>query len=442
MSDDPDEDPGFDPSTDDMPKPSQPYQDSHGWEGGRPPPYESGNGHDHDPPPSGEVQIAQGTIRPISAIPPRQWAYGKFMLFGSAAVIGAMDGAGKGIIAVATALAFITGQPLLGEKVWRTGPVAIITYEDDQEEWERRFAAACLEYHLDYETIIASVYFLHKPGGRVTLAERMGRILAFPDTPRIVYFLKKIKAVLLIIDPFNSAHAMEDGNNNVAIAAVAQEITTIARHSHVAALLLHHLRKGAVGGVDDLMGAVALRANFRSCRIFQVMDEAMATDIGIPTADAWRYLCVVGSKENYAPPLIDRMWFRKESHDLNNPDEAYEFGDNVAAIVRWTPPALFEGLDRHRLRIVFDTLTARPHARSSLAKEIPWVGEPLTVQGRAPAQAKKIINLWLQSATLVPGPVHKSAKREPVQTLVPDQHKVAELLANVREREAPAYDFE
>ena len=80
----------------------------------------------------------------ISAIPPRQWAYGKFLLFGSAACIGAMDGGGKGMIATVMALAMITGYPLLGEKVWRTGPVAIISYEDDQDEWERRIAAACL----------------------------------------------------------------------------------------------------------------------------------------------------------------------------------------------------------------------------------------------------------------------------------------------------------
>ena len=54
----------------------------------------------------GEVQLVSPPITPISQIPPRQWAYGRFMLFGSAAVIGAMDGAGEGMIAVALALAF------------------------------------------------------------------------------------------------------------------------------------------------------------------------------------------------------------------------------------------------------------------------------------------------------------------------------------------------
>jgi hypothetical protein len=46
---------------------------------------------------------------PISAIPPRKWAYGKFLLFGSAAAIGAVDGGGKGAHAVVVGLAMVTG---------------------------------------------------------------------------------------------------------------------------------------------------------------------------------------------------------------------------------------------------------------------------------------------------------------------------------------------
>ena len=79
---------------------------------------------------------------PIREIPPRPWAYGHFLLFGSAAVIGALDGGGKGAIAVVMALAMITGKALLDETVWKPGPVAIVTYEDDATEWHRRIAAA------------------------------------------------------------------------------------------------------------------------------------------------------------------------------------------------------------------------------------------------------------------------------------------------------------
>jgi AAA domain len=385
------------------------------------------NGTDPGP----EVELTWATVRPITAIPPRKWAYGRFLLFGSAAVIGAVDGAGKGMIATAMALAMITGQPLLDEKVWRTGPVAIITYEDDQEEWERRFASACLHYQLDYETMMKSVAFLHKPGGRVTLAERTKDGLEFPDTARIVHFLQAHDFVLLIIDPFNSAHAMEDGNNNVAIAAVAQEVTTIARGGNVAALVLHHLRKGSTGNVDDLLGATSLRANFRCCRIFQVMDEGTAIGFDLPAAEAWRYLCVAGTKENYAPPPAERMWFHKESLDLNNPAGIYTHGDNVGAIERWTPPAAYQGMDHGKMKGVFDALAAQPHAKSKRAITIPWAGKPLINAGRSEAQATKILADWLQSATLIQGEPVEGAGRHPIQTVRPDPTKVAGILAGL-----------
>jgi hypothetical protein len=378
-------------------------------------------------PPHGDTQLVWPTITEISEIAPRQWAYGKFLLFGSASCLGAMDGSGKGMTAVVIVLAMITGYPLLREKVWRTGKVAIISYEDDIDEWKRRIAAACLYYSAHGFSIV----FITKPGGRVTLAERnQDRVLVFPDTPRIVFFLKQIEAVGLIIDPFNNAHAMEDGNNNVAIAAVAQEISSIARDANVAALLLHHLRKSSTGSIDDLMGATSLRANFRNVRIHAGMSTEEALQFGIPSAEAWRFFYVSGSKENYAPPFMDRVWFEKVSVKLDNPAGIYTEGDEVGAVVRWTPPALFKDLDNDKLRPVFDTIAAKPHSPVKQATEIDWVGKPLMdLAGRTPAQAGAIVAQWLQSKTLIPGEPFKTGGRNKIKTVTVDPAKVAAILA-------------
>src|SRR4051812_12023236 len=66
-----------------------------------------------------------GTLTPVDIpkIPPRPWAYGKFLQFGQAAALGGVDGSGKGSMAVTIALAMITGRPLLDERIWRRGPV-------------------------------------------------------------------------------------------------------------------------------------------------------------------------------------------------------------------------------------------------------------------------------------------------------------------------------
>jgi hypothetical protein len=391
---------------------------------------------DADEPPPGDAQIIWPTITEISEIVPRPWAYGRFLLFGTASCLGAMDGSGKGMTAVVIVLAMITGYPLLGEKVWRTGKVAIISYEDDIDEWKRRIAAACLYYSahgfaLDYKTMLRSIVFITKPGGRVTLAERnQDRVLIFPDTPRIVFFLKQIKAVGLIIDPFNNAHAMEDGNNNVAIAAVAQEISSIVRDADVAALVLHHLRKGSTGSIDDLMGATSLRANFRNVRIHAGMSTEDALQFGIPSAEAWRFFYLSGSKENYAPPFMDRVWFEKVSVKLDNPAGIYTDGDEVGVVVRWTPPALFKDFDNNKLRPVFDAIAAKPHSPVKQATEIDWVGKPLMdLAGRTPAQARAIVAQWLQSKTLIPGEPFKTGRRNKIKTVTVDPAKVAAILA-------------
>lgn len=181
---------------------------------------------------------------------------------------------------------------------------------------------------------MANVYFVRRPGGRVTFAEHLvpGK-LQFPDSAGIMDHLLGIGAALLIVDPFNNAHSMHDDNNNVAIARVAEEITTIARISGAAALVLHHLRKGATGQVDDLMGAVALRANFRATRILTRMTAEEAKKLRI--ADPWRYLRIAGTKANFAPPPAEATWFRLASISLGNGTGIHPAGDELGVAETW-----------------------------------------------------------------------------------------------------------
>jgi RecA-family ATPase len=302
-------------------------------------------------------------LEPVGAknIPPRQWAYGNFLLFGYGAVLGALDGGGKGTIVTSIILAMITGQELLGERVWRTGPIAIITYEDDMDEWHRRIAAACLYHQVDYEFVLRNIQFLVREDRRITFCELVDGKPAFPDRDDILNALKEINAIGLVVDPFNHAHNMEDGNANVAIAKVSHEMNDIARKSSCFLLLLHHLRKGATGAADDLMGATSLRATFRSTRIIIRMNEKEAETLRIKE-DRWRYIRIAGSKENYAPPPDRAHWYQLESQRLENSTERYPDGDNVGVATRWHPPALFEGMSGTQLVAVFNAIRTTPYS--------------------------------------------------------------------------------
>jgi hypothetical protein len=370
----------------------------------------------------------------ISSIPPRQWAYGFFLLFGHAAVIGAADGTGKGALAVVIALSMITGRSLLGERVWRTGPVAIVSYEDDRTEWCRRVAAACLRYELDYATVIQSFYFIDRPGSRICLAAQSIRgAITFPDGDMVIARLTAIGAVLLIIDPFNHAHALEDGNNNALVAKVADEAARIAAESGAVTLVLHHLRKGATGSADDLLGAVSLRATFRSCRILARMTPEEAEKLSLPRPQAWRYSRIAATKENYAPPPDHARWYRLESVDLGNPDGLYTDGDNVQVIGTWTPPSPSKDVSLTDIGDIFAKLRAPPGEGLRWSPDrrakAEWAGNPIVeITGKNDEEAARIISGWVATSTLIEGEYQHPKQRKLRRYVALSEAKAAEIL--------------
>lgn len=354
-------------------------------------------------------------------IDPRQWAYGGFLLRRSAAVLGGRDGGGKGALAVAMTFCFITGRPLLGEKVWTPGPVAIISYEDTIEEWRRRIIAACRHYGISSKQILPHIHFITKKGDRITFAviDARGGV-ARADGDLVIAKLKTIKPALLIVDPFNLAHNLDDGNNNSMIAKVAAELVRVAEESDCAAMVLHHLRKSKSGDADDLMGATALRATFRSTRMIVNMTENEAASLN--TEDAWRYIRFSGSKENYAPPPDKAVWMKLESVRLENGTDLYPNGDSVGVITSWTPPRMFDGMEEGGLRRAFGEYNRTPHAKDKRARKLPWAGKPLMKEGLSERQAASVIKSWIDNGVMVVSEYNHGRSQSPTHQvqLVPE----------------------
>jgi hypothetical protein len=325
------------------------------------------------------------------------------------------------------ALAMITGKALLDETVWKPGPVAIVTYEDDATEWHRRIAAACKHYELDYELVLGNIRFIYRIGGRITFGRHGESGVEFPDSAGIIKQLTDLGAVLLIVDPFNHSHALEDGNSNTLVARVAGEMTRIAQEAACAVLVLHHLRKGASGIPDDLMGATSLRATFRSCRILARMAPELAKDMKIE--DPWRHIRVAGSKENYAPPPERGTWYRLVSVALDNGRDIYPEGDNVAVATRWTPRKAFEGMDGTTLTAVFKALRETTYAYAKQAKRLPWAGDVLIkTGGRSDREATKILRLWFDSGVLLKSTQYDSVSKNEVGIMTLNEAKITALL--------------
>ena len=177
------------------------------------------------------------------------------------------------------------------------------------------------------------------------------------------------------------------------------------------------------------MGALMLRANFRSCRILQKMTPDEAGKLGLPVKDAWRYIRISGTKENYSVPADKATWFKLQTVRLENGAGIYPDGDAMGAAVTWEPPAMFEGMNAFELHAVFAAIEASPHAKAKQATIIPWIGQPLIDAGnRTEAQASKIVAAWTKSCTLIPGEPVKRANGKTLATLTTDPAKVAEIL--------------
>ena len=378
-------------------------------------------------------------------IPPREWAYGNFLLFGYASCLAAVDGGGKGALAVIIALTMITGKDLLGETVYRTGTVAILSYEDKKLEWQRRIAAACLHYGLDYRQVIARFRFVTKPRERVALAAMVRNQIISPDGDALIEELKAIAAVLLIIDPLNHAHRLDDGNNNPQMARVAAEANRIADESNSAVLVLHHLRKGNVGDPDDIMGATSVRATFRSSRILAKMIKNDADKLNISERDMWRYSRISGSKDNFAPPADKATWYRLESYLLGNKTDLYPKGDSIQVTTRVDPPKLFDGLDFQALDIIFEFIRNGPQPDATDKTPPPppffspkrqskkwWVGNIIAdVTKKPPEDAAKVAATWTKSGLLVED-TYENDKRETAFKVTLDEAKVEAILAPIR----------
>lgn len=394
----------------------------------------NGNGHDDDD------QIVSEQLEPlaITAIPPRPWSYGHFLLAGCASVIGAVDGGGKGAMAVAIALSMITGKELLGERVWRTGPVVIVSYEDDKMEWRRRIASACLHYGVDYDSVCSNFHFLWRPRSQIAFAARLANArgdskIGFPDSEAIIAHLNRIKPALFIVDPFNRAHALEDGNSNVMIALVAGEISRIAAATGCAALVLHHLRKGATGEADDLMGATALRSTFRAARILVRMTRDEAEGFNLPPTEAWRYSRIASTKENYTRPEHAR-WYRLDSVELGNTavDPTYPDGDNVQVSTPWTPPDAFEGLSKTAIADIFAAFRDGPGDGEFYSAHPQSTFNAATViverSGKNTDEAWRILNKWKETGVIGTADYWSNAKRKRRARIIVDEAKARDIL--------------
>lgn len=211
----------------------------------------------------------------------------------------------KSLFAQQVALMVSTGAEWAHWKPREAGPIVIVNGEDDMDEQRRRFFAA-----MSVQPVVPErVHSLDAT--RITMfapSVETGQAQPTELWQAIKAKVRETNAALLVIDPLVESHDMNE-NDNGHMATVVAHLRKLARDENCAVLVVHHSRKGAVGGDQDgARGASSLVNASRMAITLNKMTQDEAKNL-LPEkerGDHARYICVSDPKVNYGPSLGGR----------------------------------------------------------------------------------------------------------------------------------------
>lgn len=313
----------------------------------------------------------------------------------------------KSSMMVAWACGLALGRDYGGFCPRAPGKTVIYNVEDDIDEQRRRLSATLRQFNAAPEHIQGRV-ITAGPIGVGTLFEVDAETGIVSETPAMIALrglLGEHAPDMLIVDPLAELHTAQE-NDNGSLRSVIACFRALAVEFNMAAIVLHHTRKGAVvpGDPDVARGASSLTGAGRVVLTLCTMSEEDAEALGVAPdrKTRSRYVRLDDAKQNYAA-IGDALWFEKVVHVLDN-------GEHVAAAEPWKPPDFWAGISTQVANRILDdiekgpepepgrkyTHTGRTGDRSAwkvVAKHLPQLGE---------AGAKRVIREWFANDVLLP----------------------------------------
>jgi hypothetical protein len=276
----------------------------------------------------------------LSDIPPhRPWLYGVDLLRGDLSVLASTGGAGKTSLAMGMAISLASGNSLLGEKIWESGPLKslYINAEDSGIEMRRRALAFCQQHNI---TVLDRLYIAGTDDLRVrglsflSPAGQNSSVLDQAGFAHLNNLLASLLPDLVVIDPLIALCGGGNVNDNAAMALVMREIKRLAIKFNCSLLIVHHTRKGGEpGSAEAISGASAIKDLARCARMPVTMTTAEMGVFHVLPSERLQYFKLVDAKSNLALHS-DETWYKLESQELPNAGAPYPHGDRVQAVVR------------------------------------------------------------------------------------------------------------
>jgi hypothetical protein len=361
-----------------------------------------------------DVQIVPYVFRPERSIPRRPWVIRNLLLRLHLTTVLAAGGVGKSMLGLTVALFAAAGRDFGPFKIEKPVKVAFLSVEEDDEEIDRRMAAAKRYYGFVDADFGGR---LHKitigDPGLLAAADREGSIRPTPKLGHLHQQLKALAIDLLIIDPFVEVWEGEE-NSNMHMKAVATMLRGIARDIGAALLLMHHIRKGTVipGDVDVGRGGSALGNLTRLVFTMMRMTKEMAEALGLTEGERRGKVRLDAGKGNYLPDVDRAYWFQFTSLTLDNAGDDGGGADAIGVLDHWTPPGLFAGVTYEQINAILDAVkrgvvddddgspTGEFYTANAQSTK-RWVGTLIaSILQCEDDKAKRIAKVWMASGLL------------------------------------------
>jgi hypothetical protein len=284
-------------------------------------------------------------------IPPRETLYAGHFMRGFMSLTVGIGGGGKSNLEIVDSLAMMSGMPLLGHRSEEPLKVWYINLEDPTVESERRFVAAALHHEIPSSVLDENLFL---DSGRdqefvVLKNNQRGTTVVEAVVAGIIGQMKERKIDVLIIDPFISAHEVDE-NDNSKIQQAAALFVRIASETGAAVEIVHHVKKGTGVGKNEVTadsgrGAGALKDKARSVRVINGMTAKEAPKAGVAVEDRFDYFRVGNGKSNLSRRSGQSEWRQMISVDLGNNRRFWETGDSVGVVVQWKWPSAASAIE-------------------------------------------------------------------------------------------------
>lgn len=379
------------------------------------------------------------------ALPPREWLYGTILQRGHVTVLVAPGGTGKTQASMAMGLDVASGRGLLGYHIFCRVPVWLLSLEDPALEMQRRIAAFRLLHRVPWAEL-RGYFYTHvgreRPVVMAQVSPDDGATIIFPDLAEITALARAGMIGVIIVDPFIRSHELLENSTehmNKAVTAWNE----VAEQTGCAILLVHHVRKGTIEGIDSARGAKALTDAARVGLLLSSMSSEDAQAVGIKDDDRHRFLRLDSAKVNMAA-AGEAVWFEMCEQHLGNSTPTYPDGDTVSALRRWRKPTPWDCLDLPMLRQIFDELANGPGEgeQYTLSRSGPsaarWAGHAITrIAGTSEAQSTAVLLAWSDNGVVTPCPYRSPSQRRERQGIALNTAKIDEILRSMIREDRP-----